>query len=115
MSAVSLSAGQLRHRVRLQKNSGEGTYDASYGAVTDNWTNLSELQASIRTLSGRELEYARQIVGDVTHEITHRYNSLVTIRHRYKLGDRVFAIGHLDNVEQRNVVTKALCMEVLSQ
>lgn len=112
MSAVSLSAGQLRHRLKIQKNAGEGTYDASYGAVTPDWQNVSELQASVRTLSGRELEYARQTVGDVTHEITHRYNSLLTIRHRYKFGDRVFAIGHVDNVDQRNVVHKSLCMEV---
>ena len=113
MSAVSLSAGTLRHRLLLQKNSGEGTYDANYGQITDSWTTLFELQASVVTLSGRELEYARQQVADATHTITHRYNSLITAKYRYKLGDRVFAIGHIDNVEQRNVVQKSLCMEVL--
>jgi hypothetical protein len=35
------------------------------------------------------------------------------MRHRYKLGSRIFAIGHIDNVEQRNVVQRVLCMESL--
>lgn len=113
MSAVSLSAGTLRHRLKIQKNEGEGTYDSSYGQVTENWQTVSELQASVKTLSVRELEFSRQQVADATHQIIHRYNSLVTTKHRYKLGSRIFAIGHIDNVENRNVTQVALCMEVL--
>lgn len=115
MSAVSLSAGALRHRVTVQKNSGEGTYDASYGQVTDNWTDLEKIQASVTTLSGRELEFARQIVADATHRIEHRYYSLLGVKMRYKFGSRIFHIGHLDNVEQRGVKHVALCAEVLPQ
>jgi SPP1 family predicted phage head-tail adaptor len=67
-----VDARRLIHRVTLQ--SGQDASDGHDG-LTETWTDASprRLSARVQTLSGRDLERARQISPVVTHEITVRW------------------------------------------
>lgn len=112
-----LDAGALRHRLEIQQNLGEGTYDSEYGAVAENWDTVATIWASVTTLSGREAEHARQLDAQASHRIEHRYYRDLTVRHRYLLTDgdrtRIFHIGHLDDIDQRRVKHVALVGEIV--
>lgn len=112
---MRLQAGKLRHKIQVQRNAGEGSY-GSHGEITDNWTKDFEAWASIETLSGRELELARQNFATATHRITMRYDSrLDNTRHRIAHAGRTFHIEHADNVDQRNIAWVLTCGEELGE
>ena len=64
-----MRAGRLRHRVRIEEQV-QGR-DA-YGAVTKTWAPLMEVQASIDSVSARELFAAGSDAGEETWRITLR-------------------------------------------
>ena len=68
---------------------------------------------SIRSLSGRELELARQLYGMTTHQVTLRFNSRVAItpKHYLVFRGRKLNIGYIDNVGQRDDELRLLCAE----
>lgn len=98
-----IRSGKLRHKVQVQRNSGEGTY-GDHGEVTDNWVKDFDWWCEIITLSGDEGAVARQNFPNATHQLKGRYDSrLENTRHRVAHGSRTYHIEHIDNVEQRNI------------
>lgn len=93
----------------LDSSTGVGTRgqsDATFHTVDRVW-------AAVETLSGRELEWARQRYPLATLRIETFYNTkiqeagqLVTV-----IGDRTFQISAVDNVDERNRTTVAICDE----
>lgn len=67
----------------------------------------------ITTLSGRELEQARQIFGMATHRVKLRFNSAVELspRHLLLFRGRRLNIGFVDNVGQLDRELLVLCGE----
>lgn len=59
--------------------------------------------ASIEPLTGRELQFAQQMHGSVSHKITMRYTTGITKRMRLKWNNRYFNLAPTNNLEEANV------------
>jgi SPP1 family predicted phage head-tail adaptor len=85
-----MQAGKLRHRVAF----------ISITETQDDWGHVGETGTTIlatrwtqiEPLSGRELDYWRQIHADVTHKLKIRYLAGLTPKHRATFGSRTFEI-----------------------
>lgn len=75
-----MRAGRLRHRVTLYRNAGAAQRLASGERTEVPEVLVRDLPAEVLQLSGRELERARALVADVTHQVTIRYRAEVTSR-----------------------------------
>ena len=110
-----MKAGKLRHKIEIQRNAGESSYGA-HGEITDNWAKDFDAWAEIMTLSGKELELARQNFPTATHSISMRFDSrLNNTRHRIAYAGRTFHIEHADNVDQRNIEWRLTCGEEIGE
>lgn len=105
-----MRAGQLRHRVTIQR-SALGTAD-SYGAQAEAWSDVLEVWAEVRTLSGLEAWRAKQIQPEAAVQVTMRYQSDFTSADRLLFGTRyLYPLGVESDV--RKTRTAALCREKL--
>lgn len=110
-----LSAGDLNCRIKIQTPI---TGLDPYGSLVPGWHDLMTIWASIEPLTGRELESARQLLSEVTHQITVRYNPALTdtrkvagYRAIYK--ERIFNIHATFNENENNVLITLLASEGL--
>lgn len=74
-----MNTGRLRDRLTIQ------TYTnsiAANGETTKTWTTFATVYAEIRPISGRELEKAGKVQGELTHVIKIRYLSGVLYKMR---------------------------------
>lgn len=104
-----MRAGRLRHRITVQ--SVGSTYD-DYGDLSDSWSTLASVWASISPISGREETIASELSGVVTHSILVRYRSGITAQNRIQFDSRVFQIESVRNWEERNIFLEILAKEV---
>lgn len=106
-----LRAGELRHRIDLQSNSGS-TRNA-FGETAEAWATMAaSLPAKVEPLSGRELFSAQQIQPDISHKVTIRYRQGLNAKMRVIFGARTFNVeGPPKNVEERNIVIELMCRE----
>lgn len=104
-------SGEMRHSIILQTNSGS-TQD-TFGAETQTWTTALTTWASIKPFSGKELERAQQVAGEVSHKITIRYWSSLTRNHRVLFGSRVFDINYINNIGEQSVFQELFCKEAV--
>lgn len=102
-----MRAGQLRHRVALEKRSTTNTL----GQVTESWGTEAVLWAQVTPLSGRELERARMVVADATHEVTIRFRERVTARDRFIHDNRELNIESVRNIDERKQWLVCICVE----
>ena len=103
-----IDAGRLRHYATVQ-NPAYGEPDAR-GQVHESWqTVYGNVPSEILTMSGRELELAKQIVPQATTKITMRYHSSVTNKSRIVWQGNVYNVEYVDNVQQRNLVLVLTC------
>ena len=112
----ALRAGQLNRRITLQRR---GSAQDSFGGVQATWIDVATVWADIQPLSGRELENARRMASEVSHQITLRYQTLLTdtravaaYRARYK--GRVFNLHAALNEDEANVLITLLASEGLN-
>ncbi len=75
-----MGAGRYRHRVAVYRNAGRAARLASGERPEDPELVVEHLPAEVLQLSGVELERARHLVADVTHQVTLRYRADVTPR-----------------------------------
>lgn len=108
--ARRVPAGEMRHVLILQKNSGEGTY-GTYGEVTDSWSDVSFVRGRVTTLRGQEGMLARQLYPKASFEVVVDYFPEVNDRYRFKLGSRVLNIEHYDDVDQEHLQLVCYCSE----
>ena len=108
-----LRAGDLRHRVTLQWDTGVTRNEV--GETTAQWTDFAgPLPAKVEPLTGRELWNAQQIQPDISHKVTIRYLASVTSKMKVIYGSRTFHIeGPPLNTEERNIETVLMCREAL--
>lgn len=104
-----MRAGRLRHRITIQ--SVGTTYD-DYGDLSDSWTTLASVWASISPVSGTEEKIAGELTGVETHRIRIRHRSGVTAQNRILFGARTFEIVSANNWNERNVFIEILAKEV---
>lgn len=117
-----MRAGDLRRKILLQLRT--VTQD-TFGQQQIAWTDvLTNVPADIQSLSGRELEAARAINAEVTHEIVIRWHPLLAdpikvaaMRVIYVANDvtRYFNVLASMNVDERNRQITLMAAEGLNK
>ena len=102
-----MRAGRLRHRITIQ--SVGSTYD-DYGDLSDSWTTLASVWASISPLSGKEEYIAKELSGVATHSVKIRYRTGVTAQNRIEFGSRILQI---EGVKDWNEYKAGRCLELI--
>lgn len=108
MNINKIDPAGFRHRITFQKE--EKTPDGVKG-FTVAWNDFAVAWASIAPLVGREYFYAHQITAEVTHRIRMRYRKDINSKMRITLGERVFNIESIIDMEERHVYLELLCRE----
>lgn len=100
--------GALRHRLRLEQVDRVG--DGAGGALQA-WSTQAEMWAALRPLTGDEQVAAERTNGRITHEVIVRYRDGIQPAMRFVLGDRVFDIRAVMDVEERRRFIRCLVEE----
>ncbi len=84
--------GRLRHRVTLQQQT--AAYDAlgRQSRQPTQWTNVAQLWAEVRELSGKESERAKQMAADASHSVTIRHRAGVSSQNRILFRGRALEV-----------------------
>lgn len=106
---MKIRTGELRHYVDV-KTEGTVTIGTRGQEEVTYVTRYEKVPARIRDLTGREAEIAKQYVATATTEIVMRYHDL---EHKdfILFNTRQFNIGHIDNIDNRNLWVKLICTE----
>jgi SPP1 family predicted phage head-tail adaptor len=81
------------------------------GGVSQEWVEFAKVRAMAEQQKGREFEVARSRYAEVTEVFRFRWHPGITPKMRAKLGERVFNITAVINVEERNRETLLYCTE----
>jgi SPP1 family predicted phage head-tail adaptor len=103
-----MRTGERRKHVILQSE--QPTPDGA-GGYTLSWTNFATVWADIVPATGEKLFVSGHLEGHVTHKVTIRYLTGVTIDMRILWGGRTFNIRAVTNVEERNHILEILVEE----
>jgi SPP1 family predicted phage head-tail adaptor len=109
-----MNIGSLRNKIELQSYT---TAQDSVGQPIKSYTTYSTVWAHIRPMSGRELMNAQQPVGEITHQVTIRYDANVSVDDRIRYYDylksayRYFDINYVGDRDERNAVIVLMCKE----
>jgi len=110
---VKIDRRKMKTRLHLQKKVNKE--EQAYGTPEREWVDcdISAL-AFVQTLSGREIENSRMLVGTSTHRVTVPFIPTLTRKHRWIVArtGQIFEIGYINNVEQQNVKQICLCTEI---
>jgi len=110
---VKINRQKMKTRLHLQKKVSKE--EQAYGTPEREWVDcdISAL-AFVQTLSGREIENSRMLVGTSTHRVTVPFIPTLTRKHRWIVArtGQIFEIGYINNVEQQNVKQICLCTEI---
>lgn len=101
--------GSMRHRLSVVlPSTGRGTR----GQRTGTDFVVGSVLGSIETLNGRELELARQRYAAATHRVrTWHPGYPVTPQHYLDFRSRKFRVGHVENVDERDLELVILAAE----
>jgi SPP1 family predicted phage head-tail adaptor len=108
MSINKITPASFRHRITFEKE--VKTSDGHKG-FTVTWQPVAVAWASIEPLSGREYFFAHQITTEVTHRIRIRYREDLNTKMRIILGERVFSIESMIDIEECRCFMELLCKE----
>ncbi len=107
-----MRAGELRHVVKIER---PVVTLGTRGERTTTWeVVVAKWRVSIQNTGGREGEAAKRLWADASHVIKGRYIPGVTPECRVVFGTRVFGIGAVDNVDERNVELRLSCAEAVN-
>lgn len=110
---MGLSAGDLRHRVRIESRTDS---DDDGGGKDTVWVPFATVWANIVPGTGREFVLAKQERPQLTHQVTLRYRPSVTPKQRLIAQDtngrRAFNIETVVNVDELNEQLLLYCSEV---
>lgn len=100
--------GEFRHRLTLQ--AGDEIEDGA-GGVTRTWEPLGDIWAAIEPLSFDDAVVSDKRLGRLTHRVTLRYRTDITLTHRFVLGARVFCIRAVRDPDERARLLECLVEE----
>ena len=100
--------GRLRHRLTLETPD-DGPDGA--GGFVRVWNPLGQVWAAIEPLSANAAVIADQRVGALTHRVTLRHRSDLTLNHRFRLGDRLFTLRVMRDREEDGRFLECLVAE----
>jgi SPP1 family predicted phage head-tail adaptor len=102
------AVGRLRHRLTL-----EAPVEMADGAggVARTWSALGQVWAAIEPVGANEAVVADKRIGALTHRVTLRHRSDLTLNHRFRLGMRVFFIRALRDPDEQGRFLECLVAE----
>jgi len=106
-----MQAGRLRHRVTIQRLTGER---GAAGGVNDVWQDIGTRWASVKPLSGREWVAAAAANTEISHDVMLRCDSItrsITPRDRLSFEGRALDIQAVMEVDERGRELRVLCKE----
>ncbi len=110
MTNPGYEANGQRHRVNVFLPS--TSVDSRGQRTGADAIKASNIHAEITTLSGRQLEQARQVVSDATHRVKMRHPGVtLTTKHYLKFGTRTLHIGYIDDDGQQSREYTLICGE----
>lgn len=105
-----MNIGTLRHRITLKHRS---LSDAdTVGHTAEAYVPYDTVWARIETLSGREVEYAKQISAEASVKVTLRYLDGIVETDRIDYGSREFEVIAINDIDQRRITMVLTCSEV---
>lgn len=105
-----MRAGQLRHRVTIQRSALAAAN--SYGAQAETWSDVATVCAEVLSLYGSEAWKAKQIQPEATTQVRIRYTGTITTADRLKYGTRYLYPLSIVN-DEKGIETRMLCGEKL--
>jgi SPP1 family predicted phage head-tail adaptor len=105
----AVSAGKLKHRVRLMRAG--ITLDG--GRAKPMPTEVAKLWAWVQPLAARELIQIRQVLPEVTHRVVLHFRPDVNNQNWLEHDGRRLAILSVINTNEDNTVLELLCVEQL--
>lgn len=115
MGQPKASAGELRHIAEVWQPVDSITIKGD-DEITYSHTDGDDEYCSIEPLAGREILFARQIRGDLTHKIVMRYRDDITHRTQLRWDNgtvvRQYNLGPMVDVESRNVMVSFYAIEI---
>lgn len=104
------SIGCRRSVIAIQSQT--STQDA-YGQPLQTWTTICTLQGKIRVATQREVFQSNQLTSQVTHVIEAWWLSVgIAPGMRAVYGSHVYRIQAVNNLEERNMELRILCLEL---
>jgi SPP1 family predicted phage head-tail adaptor len=100
--------GDFRHRLTLQ--AADEIEDGS-GGVTRTREPLGQVWAAIEPLSQGDKLVSDKRLGVLTHRITTRHRTDITLAHRFILGARIFSIRAVRDPDERGRLLECLVEE----
>ena len=104
-----MEAGNLRHRITLQRPAGG---DASDPNGATEWGNYATAYASVLPLRGRELWEAQAAQSTIDHRIMLRWRPGVKHNTRVLLGGRKFEVLNIIEQGERYEWLQLMCREL---
>lgn len=103
--------GNFRHRLTIEA---ADQIEDGAGGVTRTWETIAQTWSAIEPLSLDDKLHADKRLGILTHRITLRHRTDLTLSHRFVLGMRVFEIRALRDPDQRERLIECLVEEIHS-
>jgi SPP1 family predicted phage head-tail adaptor len=100
--------GDFRHRLALQASD---EIEDGAGGVTRTWESLGQVWAAIEPLSLDDRLLSDKRLGVLTHRVTLRHRTDITLSHRFMLGARVFHIRAARDPDERGQLLECLVEE----
>ena len=104
-----MRAGQLRHRVTLERI--RQTDVSDMGVPTEKWEAVGIYWAFVQPVSARQFVANDQLRGEVSHTVRMRYAPGVTLKDRLDYQGRKLNIASVINVLERGHELQLLCVE----
>ena len=105
-----MNIGTLRHRVILKHRALSDADTVGHTAAA--YVPYATVWARVETISGREIEYARQIHAEASVKVTVRYNADIVETDRIEYMDRDNEVVHINDIQNRHAVMVLTCTEV---
>lgn len=96
-------AGQLRHRITLQRKTTGSPTRTAMGAPDESWTDVATVWAAVRPLRSRERFLAQAAESQVDTEIEIRYRANITADMRAVHGTTIYSIEGVRDPDARRV------------
>lgn len=107
-----MHAGHLNKRITIQIRTPD--QDDS-GQPIETWTTFTMAYANIKPLVGKDFLAAKQIVDEVSHDVTIRYRTGIKPKMRILYLDRYFEISAVIDWEERRKWLFLKCKEVIEE
>lgn len=103
-----MRSSSLQHRMEIQAPTESRD---SLGQSVTAWQTTQVRWAGINPLSDREQFYAAQVRPETSHRVTFRYFETLTHKHRLKLGERIFDILGILNLNEAGEILQVDVVE----